>query len=219
MAPTEESSEVGCNLIFNFLGRGEDRSRGGRLDTLEARGAAMAPFGGHVKDARLLLFNQWHVGPQGNPSGNPRIKVSDLRAAELHSGPILGGEGMGQGRREKPPCLAPLGGKQGGKGAAEGNNGGLSGSLPPIRDEGGTRWKGGGNRLPEGTEGRQKARVLQNSRVELPVETAARGGGGGQGGDASSLEADHKGMVIRNSGHIKGYTRAGFKERREVQTV
>jgi hypothetical protein len=61
---------------------------------------------------------------------------------------------------------------------------------------------------------------LENGAVEFPVEAAARaGGGGGQGSDASRLEAEKEGMVVRHSWDIEGNTGTGLKEGRKINTV
>ncbi len=117
----EDGGKVGGDLILNLLGRRKDRPRGGRLNTLEARGAAKAALGGHVKGTRLLLLDQLSMSPQGHPCGRPRVQVLDLAAAYLHSGPVLGGQGSGEGRGEEPSRLASLGRKEGREGTAEGD--------------------------------------------------------------------------------------------------
>jgi hypothetical protein len=61
---------------------------------------------------------------------------------------------------------------------------------------------------------------LENGAVKLPIEAAARaGGGGGQGGDTGCFKAEEKGMVIRHCWNVKGNTGTGFKEGGEVNTV
>jgi hypothetical protein len=61
---------------------------------------------------------------------------------------------------------------------------------------------------------------LKDGAVELPIEAAARaGGGGGQGGDTGCLEAKKEGMMVRHSWDVKGNTGTGLKEGRKVNTV
>jgi hypothetical protein len=45
------------------------------------------------------------------------------------------------------------------------------------------------------------------------------GGCGGQGGDAGGLKAEEKGMVIGDSGDLKGNTGARLKERRKINAI
>jgi hypothetical protein len=128
-------------------------TRGGRLDRLQTRRAAMAGLSGEVKGPRLLLLDQGCMSAQGNPLSRPRIQAPDLAAAGLNSGPILGGKGGGNPSGEKPAGLAAFGSKEQGKGAAKIPNEGLGGSLPPVRCVGWLSRAGGGNRPPGSGEG------------------------------------------------------------------
>jgi hypothetical protein len=90
MAALENGGEEAKDFILDGSLRGKNVPIG-RTDALQARGAAMPALGGHVEHTSLLLVNQGYVGPQGSPSGNPRIQISDSAAAQLHSGPITSG--------------------------------------------------------------------------------------------------------------------------------
>jgi hypothetical protein len=179
----EDGGEEAEDLFLDSSLRRQDVSVGS-TDTLEARGAAMFALSSHVKHTSLLLLHQGHMGTQGSPSGNLCIQASDLAAAEFHSGPITRGEGVGEGRGEEGAQLIPFGGEKGGEGAAEGDEEGFGGELPPIRQQGVVRRPGGGDWLPGGGKSRPEPRIRKDGTVKLPVETAARAGG--EGGRAAT---------------------------------
>ncbi len=162
---------------------------GSRFDRLQTRGAAMTGFGDEVKGPRLLLLDQRRMGPQGNPRSRPRIQATDLVAAGLNRGPILGGKGVRNPSGEKSPGLAAFGGKEQREGAAEIPNEGFGSGLPPVRRVGWNSRASGGNRPLGGGKSRKKGGVLQHGVIQLPVEAPARGGGRGQGGYTDSFQA------------------------------
>jgi hypothetical protein len=185
----EDGGEEAEYLFLDCSLRGQNVPIGS-TDMLEARGAAMFAFSSHVKHTSLLLLHQGYMGTQGSPSGNPCIQASDLAAAEFHSGPITSGEGVGKGRGEEGARLTPFGGEEGGEGAAEGDEEGFGGELPPIRQQGVVRRSGGGDLLPGGGKSRPEPGITKDGTVKLPVEAAARvRGGGRQGGDTGGLKA------------------------------
>jgi hypothetical protein len=151
------------------------------------------------------------MGTQGNLSGNPSIQPSDLAAAQLHS---RGGQDAGKARGEERAGLISLVGKEGREGAAEDNEEGLGGEFLPISQKGVIRGSGGSDGFPGGAKSRPEARITEDGVVQLPVETAAGGGGArGQGSNTGGLKAEKKSMVVGEGRDVEDDTRAGFKER------
>ncbi len=159
MAALEDGRVEAQDLSLYPSGISDVGTSGGRLDRLQARGAAMTSFCGEVKGPRLLLLDQRCMGPQGNPRSRPGIQAPDLAAAGLNRGPILGGKGVRNPSCEKSAGLAAFGGKEQRKGAAKIPNEGFGGGLPPVRRVGGNSRASGGNRPPGGGESRQEGGV------------------------------------------------------------